>query len=125
MLYSYVYSVNPEKLVPEYKIVRKTRNVIVIDFGGKISTFKRVEQSPNKKLTAKPKPKRKSPVSNASALAALADTMPKCSVRLERLTKADIAAKIALIERNGKVNAVKAQIIRLPRKFFCECMRVE
>lgn len=72
--------------------------MIMVDYDGKIST---------RKPKAKPKPTKKAPVTR---------TMPKCVDRLERLTKSDIDAKIAMVERNGKVAAVEAKVARLPCK---------
>lgn len=110
----FYFSESAKKLVNSRKIVLQTRNMIMVEMDGKISTYKRVN-SPTRAPKAKSKPTKKASVTNVEGLAR---AMPKCVVQLERLTQSDIDAKIAMVERNGKVAAIKAKVARLPCKSF-------
>lgn len=109
-------------ILNDRKIIRQTRKTItVVDGKGKIKKFQLVE-TPPLKIKTKPRPgkvKRKLIRGKKSASKAEqnAAAMPKCFVHLQRLSKAEIAAKIAQIENVTGGQGGEGEILKcLPRK---------
>lgn len=108
-------------------IVQQTRSTIyAVDANGECTALKRV--IPPKKVVKTPKAKsvykkKPTPKPNKKKLN-LTDSrakqqplhLPTCKIKLVRLSKSDIREKIAQVERDGKVRAIKERIKSLPRK---------
>lgn len=93
------------------KIVKETRSTIFVENeNGEVEQYRLVENT--SKSVSKPEAKQ----NKKSLLQTMVSQMPECRVILEQLSPEDIAAKIAKIQRDGKIFRIKDKIKSLPRK---------
>lgn len=114
---------NKENEVVEPQIVRVMKNVVLVSGSdGKVNKYQRVETpKPKKKANRVAKhvtnrsPKQKKKVSFSGQIVSM--TTP-CKVAIDRLSKADIDATIAQLDREFKIRSIKENIKSLPCKNF-------
>lgn len=111
-----IKSADKENEVVAPKIVRVMKRVLLVsNTEGKVEKYQRVSPKPKKKRVAKRSPKQKKKVSFDEQIAAM--TVP-CKVAIDRLSREDIDAKIAQVEREGQIRSIKEKIKSLPCKNF-------
>lgn len=128
-------------MVTGRRIIKELRGTImVVDENGKVERFRRASpivrrrqarRAPARRTPTRCSPPRRivgtqrrrvtTPKQLDHTLQALSNSLPQCSVEIQKMTEVEIAGKIAKIEREGKVRKIEEKIKTLPRKkVLCE-----